>query len=163
MKLTLSRFLPLVVGSAAAGVLASSSPASGVLASMSPAIAIPAYDVATVDSYNVTKYGLTGSDYLKLSIKRTYGRNLLYGNKQLAEMLAKAEAGTSKIRYAYDGVIDPQSGTVLIQYFENIGGTVQHLTIEYVGPNPDSGALYAYVTPVPFDISGSATINVYPP
>lgn len=140
MKLTLSRLFPLVVGSAAAGVLASSSPAKAI--------------TLNVNGQNVTADKITvNAVNLRQSIAQIK-HSPWWEKPGLAEMLSndvKAKGG----RFVYSAV-KTYAGIIKVNFFQNHEKTENFLLdpTGYTAPNE----IQHVVVQVPFDISGRATI-----
>jgi hypothetical protein len=139
MKSTLSRLLPLVVGSAAAGVLAS----------MSPARAI----TLNVNGQNVEADKITvNAGNLPKSIAQIK-HSPWWTNSGLAKMLSSDEKAKGGI-FVYNAV-KTDAGKISVDFFQDHEQKNQILDpTGYTAPNQ----IQHVVVQVPFDISGSATI-----
>ena len=135
MKFTLSRLLPLVVGSAAAGVLASMSPAKAI--------------TLNVNGQNVSADKITiNSGNFRQSIDQIK-HSPWFGDEELAKMLSLSF--TDGI-FPYSAVKD--AGIIKVNFWSN--GAYDHITIDPM--TFGTSQIQHVVVQVPFDISGSATI-----
>ena len=157
----ISRFLPLVVGSAAAGILAS--------------IASPA---------NAIVFNVSGTDYDITTTTTTYSPGLLtqlqsqpwWQNDILAQAAATAVGSsfgttstpfTSGPLFAYNTGSDPYVGDY-VQFYANFGPGRSYATgvessaagiSDFFSSNPATFAVIQQATPVPFE-TGDATIPI---
>jgi hypothetical protein len=147
MKFTLSRLLPLVVGSAAAGVLASMSPAKAVVLT----IGGTAYDVTTITgTYNANKAAIEGTPW--------------WGDGNKAKVFTE-EARKPVVLFAYvnytNWQVYPSVGLVESKVWQGTNNFLcQGTNGVYCFVNKDD-ATYTYAiavlatpVPVPFDFDG---------
>jgi len=149
MKSQITRLLPLVVGSAAAGVFASMSPACAILK--------PSYEVDGF-SYKVEPVNTTFRDYYKTGKPI----NLINGNKNLARKIALAVGSKDSgyMWYVYGSI--PYN--LELSYFSN-SFFQWNGVLEDINRGADGfyeGRTVAIVTaatvPVPWEIDGRTTI-----
>ncbi|MEA5576932.1 hypothetical protein [Anabaena sp. UHCC 0451] len=142
--MNLSHLLPLLVGSAVAGVLASMSPAQ-----------------ALVFNVGGTDYEVTTQTGTFLDLSTTLQQNPWWGNGAIA---SDAAIGSSSlgVNEFFQGPIFAYSvfdqGSAVAGYYENTFGGVAIGDIGVLAADVQVYAVATAATPVPFDIPGGATI-----